>query len=141
MNRLRFVLALLMLPLALACSDSTDPLKAEEFAGLYMLKSINGHVLPTTLEMEGGAVSITSGDIELIDDLTWSVALNGTSAEDTPVEQLSNGTLTIDGRKIRLTDSDSHSSTKLTATLNGRILTVKFDDEDFVFVFERMEAA
>lgn len=142
MNRLRFVLALLAFPLAIACSDNgTDPIKAETFVGAYTLKTINGHALPAALVMEDESLNITSAFAELMDDLTWSVTINGIDAEDIPFEQPSSGTLVIDGQKIRLIDPNPEAFAKLTATLNGKILTVKFEGKNIVFVFERMEAA
>ncbi len=113
------------------CGDSFSP---EGLSGAYTLQSVNGQNLPFSETLFGITFEITTGQLNLNSNSTWSVSITTSVTEgpttviDTDTES---GTFTlVEPSTIRFTDSDGDT---FAGTWDGDTITIIDNGDSLVF--------
>lgn len=140
MNRLKFLLTLLVFPIALiGCSDSTGPnLKEEDYIGGYTLSKVNGQDLPQTVTLNGDEVSITVSNLFIDEGKDWRAVFVGenlTTSTEFRLEVV--GDFTTSGKKFTFVvweDGSIVDSFNATFNVDEETMTLKFNDISLLFL-------
>lgn len=118
------LLALAILPIVAACSDSTGPRVSA--AGTWNLKTVNGANLPFTFFSDGTTTMEVTSDVITVSEggaftelTTFRTTENGSATTDTQAEA---GHYTLSGNNVTFTYNDG--SFFGTGTISGNTLTI-----------------
>lgn len=136
---MRRLLATLALTSALVgCGDDDGPSGSASIAGNYVLQSIDGDPVPSTIiQLPDYLLEVTQGSLTVNANNTWSASVTFREDDD--------GTITVEtdtdgGTYTRTNNSVSFTSTQggvdAAGSISGSTLTVT-DEDGFVYIFRR----
>jgi hypothetical protein len=126
----RTFLLLALCTAAAACSDSTGP---DDLEGRYELRTINDIEVPATVVIQGGALTVQSGYVQLESDQSFTLSITGTTTANGSTQTQTTtqeGTWELSGGTLYLDYTDGSTDT---GTIEGKELSVSAEGLTFVF--------
>ena len=136
MKTVKGMLALMIVPLMIGCSDDEDTTgPAADVAGTYQLQTVNGQALPVTLGTQGSVtIEVTADEYVLRPDGTFSSTITFRHTDSGTVTTTTDsyeGSWQANGSTIRLNSVDVGLETA--AFTGGNTLTFTFGGSTLVY--------
>lgn len=131
MHGLRRVLGSIALVAALGCSDAVSP---DDIAGTYILVTVDGETLPTSISIDATAARVESGFYTFNAGGTFTSGYTLSIGSQTTTVPFS-GTYSLSGSEIRLTGSIGDNTVSGTGTIDAA--TFRLQDSGYAWVYER----